>query len=163
MERIEKPSGGRHRRLLKVTAGNLRNSHIYIAGLYDFFPADVFGGSDKSDAGKPVTIELDGLARTVRTDIPRDGKTGRPRRQFRARSWAREFFSYHGVMPGDVLLLERTGKQNYRLAISKRNGHNRKFIEFFAGIGLVRMGLNVRTPRAHSTRRLVSLPGNTFF
>ncbi|MDP6381547.1 MAG: hypothetical protein QF662_09405, partial [Phycisphaerae bacterium] len=127
--------------LIRVTAGNLRNSHIYITGLHDFFPADAFGGPEKSDAGNLVTIELDGLARSVRTDIPRDSKTGRPRRQFRARGWAREFFSHHGVMPGDVLSFERTGKRNYRLSISKRNGHNRRFLEFFAGIGLMRMGL----------------------
>lgn len=141
MAQIEEPGNGRRRRLIEVTAGNLRNSHIYITGLHDFFPDDALGGSDKNDAGRPVAIELDGLARTVRTDIPRDSKTGRPRRQFRARGWAREFFSYHGVMPGDLLSLERMGKRNYRLAISKRNGHSRKFLEFFAGIGLVRLGL----------------------
>ena len=141
MERIEEPANGRNRRLIEVTAGNLRNSHIYITGLHEFFPADALGGPDKSNPGKPVTIELDGLARTVRTDIPRDSRTGGPRRQFRARGWAREFFSCHGVMPGDVLSLERTGKRHYRLAISKRNGHSRRFLEFFAGIGLVRLGL----------------------
>jgi len=141
MEQIEKPGNGRHRRLIRVTAGNLGNDHIYITGLHDFFPADAIGGADKSKAGKPVTIELDGLTRTVRTDIPRDKKTGRPRRHFRARRWAREFFSHHGVMPGDVLSLERTGRRKYRLTVSTRNGHSRKFIEFFAGIGLVRLGL----------------------
>lgn len=141
MEQTDKPGNGRCRRLIEVTAGNLRNSHIYITGMHDFFPSDAIGGSNKNNPGKPVAIELDGIGSTVRTDIPRDRKTGRPRREFRARSWARAFFAHHGVMAGDVLSLERTGKRNYRLAINKRNGHQRKFLEFFAGMGLVRLGL----------------------
>jgi DNA (cytosine-5)-methyltransferase 1 len=141
MEQTDKPGNGRCRRLIEVTAGNLRNNHIYITGMHDFFPSDTLGGPDKNDLGKPVAIELDGLPRIVRTDIPRDAKTGRPRRQFRARGWAREFFAHHGVMPGDVLSLERMGKRSYRLAINKRNGHKWRFMEFFAGIGLVRLGL----------------------
>jgi len=102
MEQIEKPGDGRYSRLIRVTGGTLRHNHIYITGVHDFFPAGAIGGSDRSNAGKPVTIELDGLARTVRTDIPRDGKTGRPRRPFRARGWAREFFAHHEVMPGNT-------------------------------------------------------------
>ena len=141
MQQIEMSGKGRCTRLIEVTGGNLRNNHIYITGLHDFFPRDALGGSDKTNLGKPVTIELDGLGKTVRTDIPRDGNTGRPRRQFRARGWAREFFTHHGIMPGDVLSLERTGRRKYRLTISKRNGNHLKFMEFFAGIGLVRLGL----------------------
>ena len=141
MEQTDDSGNGRTRRLIEVTAGNLRHNHVYITGLHDFFPPDALGGSTKNDPGKLLTIELDGLARSVRTDIPRDRKTGRPRRQFRARSWAREFFAHHGITAGDVLSLERTGKRNYLLAISKRNGHTHKFMEFFAGIGLVRLGL----------------------
>jgi len=139
MTRAQEPANGRKRRLIEVTPGNLRNSHVYITGMRDFFPTDAFGGATKSTMGATITIELDGLAKTVITDIPCDAKTGQPRGQFRSRSWVREFFEHHAVTPGDVLSLERTGKRCYRLAVSKRNGHT--FMEFFAGIGLVRLGL----------------------
>ena len=33
------------KRLLRVTAGNLRQYHIYINGHYDFFPKDAVGGA----------------------------------------------------------------------------------------------------------------------
>ena len=33
------------KRLLRVTAGNLRQSHLYVNGHYDFFPPDCIGGA----------------------------------------------------------------------------------------------------------------------
>ncbi len=126
-------------RLIRVTGGNLRNNHIYLTGLQGFFPPDVFEGL-RGQPGKPITIELAGLAKNIRTDIPMDGRTGRPRRHFRARGWVREFFSHHRIAAGDVLSIERTGKRHYRLS-AKQHGHGLRFAEFFAGIGLVRLGL----------------------
>jgi len=132
---------GSKTRLIEVTSGNLAHGHIYISALKDFFPPDAFGGCVCAEAGNPVVIELEGLNSLVRTDIPRDRRTGRPRGQFRARAWAKPFFRHHGLAPGDVLSLERTGVRSYRLSVNRRNGGEQKFLEFFAGIGLVRMGL----------------------
>ena len=36
------------KRLIRVTAGNLRHNQIYVAGHYDFFPPDCLGASRKS-------------------------------------------------------------------------------------------------------------------
>ena len=80
------------KRLLRVTAGNLRHRHIYINGHYDFFPPDCVGGARRSADGGTIDIYLDGLNRTIRTDIGRDAKTGKPRRFFRSRGWVRQFF-----------------------------------------------------------------------
>lgn len=38
------------KRLLRVTAGNLRQNHIYINGHYDFFPKDALGGVSAAQA-----------------------------------------------------------------------------------------------------------------
>lgn len=35
-------------RLLTVTPGNVRQNHLYVRGLYDFFPRDCIGPSRKS-------------------------------------------------------------------------------------------------------------------
>jgi len=132
------------RRYIEITSGNIRNSHVYITGHHDFFPKDAFGASNaKSGLGQPVRIELMGLGTRIQTDIPRDTQTGKPRRQFRARHWVKAFFESNSVAPGDTLCLERTGRRNYRLSVAARASSELEmtFIEFFAGIGLVRLGL----------------------
>lgn len=128
-------------RIIEISEGNIRNSHIYITGLCDFFPTDAFGGPTEGQVGKPITIELTGLDREVQTDIPCDSRTGRPRRHFRARRWARDFFRYHDVRAGDKLRLDRTGIRRYRLSLASGKASRPRFLEFFAGIGLVRMAL----------------------
>ena len=139
---------GDRKRLIRVTAGNLRNSHISIAGHHDFFPADCYGGAGRSKSvlGTPVSIELDGLGKTIETDIARDSKTGRPRREFRGRSWVREFFARHRVASGDTLELKRLSQRRYKLSVAGHSAAAAKptFAEFFAGIGLVRMGLEAQ-------------------
>jgi len=144
------------KRLIRVTAGNLRNSHIYITGHYDFFPTDCIGGSCRSERGMPVRIRLDGLNITIETDIPRDANTGKPRREFRARKWVREFFRHHDTHTGDVLAIEKVGERDYRLypfqTASERNqdwrevistapeGDGPTVLEVFAGCGGMALG-----------------------
>ncbi|MCJ7544070.1 MAG: DNA cytosine methyltransferase [Phycisphaerae bacterium] len=145
------------KRLIRVTAGNLRNSHIYITGHYDFFPNDCIGSSRRSGGnGKPISIQLEGLNRTVRTDIASDGATGKPRRLLRGRSWVREFFEHHRIHTGDVLALERIGERGYRLypfhATGRRDydwgnvlkreleGAGPTVLELFAGCGGLALG-----------------------
>lgn len=104
------------KRLLRVTKGNLRNNHLYVHGHYDFFPADSIGASKrKNGKGTAIRIFLEGLNRTIETDIGSDARTGEPRRFFRGRTWVREFYDHHGISTGDVLALERIGKREYRL------------------------------------------------
>jgi len=147
---------GEKKRLIRVTAGNLRNSHIYITGHYDFFPGDCIGGSRRSEKAEPIKIWLEGLNRTVETDIARDAKTGRPRQVFRKRKWVREFFEHHGIQTGDVLALEKVGDREYRLypfhTARDRNHDWREFVseplegdgptvlELFAGCGGMALG-----------------------
>lgn len=132
---------------ITITPGNLRNNHVYIASGDNFFPKDSIGSSSvrtgTGTPGRPVTVELVGLDRRIVTDIPSDARTGKPRRQFRNRSWAHDFFRRHQIVVGDVLRLERVGTRNYRLTVAHktRNETGLTFLEFFAGIGLMRLGL----------------------
>ncbi len=148
------------KRLLRVTAGNLRNDHIYVAGHYDFFPTDCIGASRRSDNGNghgvPIAIQLTGLKQTVETDIGTDSRTGKPRRMFRGRQWVREFFEKHAIQPGDVLALERLDERRYRLypfstAADRKHdwhtflqepppGRGPTVLELFAGCGGMALG-----------------------
>jgi len=102
--------------LLRVTEGNLRNSHLYVHGHYDFFPGDCIGGPKRQNGnGAAIRIFLEGLNRAIETDIGSDARTGAPRRFFRGRTWVREFYQFHEIGTGDVLALERVGKREYRL------------------------------------------------
>ena len=139
------PSNGRkteQRRLLHVTAGNLRHWHVYVNGHYDFFPPDCIGGAKRSVDCRTIDIHLDGLNQTVTTDIGRDAKTGKPRGFFRARGWVRRFYEHHSVTPGTFLVLERLSERTYRLSVQASNESvPLECAEFFAGIGLVRLAL----------------------
>ncbi len=110
------------KRLLRITAGNLRNHHIYIRGHYDFFPNELVQVAVDDDS-RSIQIFLVGLSESIDTDIAFDPTTGKPRGFFRGRSWVRRFFEHHKIKTGDVLALERLNGRSYRLYpfASKKN------------------------------------------
>jgi hypothetical protein len=135
-----------HRRLLKVTAGNLRNSHRYVRGHLDFFPADIIGPARRTAASNghgSIELVLDGLDRTIQTDIPRDPKTGKPRNFLRDRRSIGKFFRHHRISAGATVALERIGERKYFLSLAGAEPPpaRPRAAEFFAGIGLVRLAL----------------------
>ena len=133
------------KRLLQVTAANLRHSHLYVTGHYDFFPKAAFGAAKRNGNGQgAIEIFFDGLNESIATDIGRDAKSGKPRGFLRARGWIRRFYEFHEVKPGAVLSLEKLSEKKYRLSVSSQaNGSPvpLRAAEFFAGIGLVRLAL----------------------
>jgi DNA (cytosine-5)-methyltransferase 1 len=139
-------TNGTSRRLLRITAGNIRNHHIYVRHHYDFFPSDCIGPSQKRSVEECRDIELvlDGLNESVKTDIGANAATGKPRGFFRGRQWVRRFFKENDVQAGDLLSLERIEPRLYRLSVARRascQGKSYTAAEFFAGIGLVRFAL----------------------
>jgi hypothetical protein len=95
-------------RLFRVTAGNLRQNHLYITGQRDFFPHDCIGAAKRSNNGHgAVEVVLDGLGETVTTDIGSDAATGKARGFLRGRGWMRRFDEHHRVAAGTVLAMER--------------------------------------------------------
>lgn len=136
--------GQEQKRLIQITAGNIEHTHIPVTGLKGFLPKDCIGGPKKGQAprSRPIHIKLDGLDKTVETDIGSDARTGKPRRQFRGRSWVKQFFQYHGIRPGDELELKLLGERVYRLrVVPPRPQDGIRVAEFFAGIGLVRLAM----------------------
>jgi hypothetical protein len=87
--------------ILKVTAGNLRQNHLYIRGHLDFFPPDAIGPARRNGNGHGgIDLYLDGLDQTIHTDIPRDAKTGKPRHFFRDRQSIGRFYQHNQVTEG---------------------------------------------------------------
>ena len=66
-------------RVIELTAGAIKNEKLNIrsCGL-DFFPKGILGGPTKSKKGTQITIKALGLPSPIKTDIPTDGRTGRP-------------------------------------------------------------------------------------
>ncbi len=104
------------RRLIPLTRGNLRNSHVYITQHHDFFPKECYGKSTSGKgAGKKIRLIVDGLPQAVETDIATNGGTGRPRNFFRQRAWVNRFFKHHGLREGDVVAIERLDVFTYHV------------------------------------------------
>lgn len=111
------------KRTITITAGNLVNGSFPLSGVLDFFPRDCFGPSSRAKGlGRHVTLEVQGLARTVETDIPTDKASGKPRPLFRERAWTKEFFKRNGVRVGDKVIITQVGARRY--SVRPANGRH---------------------------------------
>jgi len=82
----------------------------------NFFPPDVFGGSSQAKGlGTPITLNVDGLSKPIKTDIPTDIKTGKPRWIFRRRNWVIQFVRYHKLLPRDNVIIRRITERTYEI------------------------------------------------
>ncbi|MGD8787679.1 MAG: DNA methyltransferase, partial [Phycisphaerales bacterium] len=103
-------------RVIKLTAGAIKNNKLNIRACGpDFFPEDVIGGCTKTNLGNQITINVAGLITPIKTDIPTDKKTGKPRWVFRKRSWVREFVQYHKLRPDDIVRINRIDERTYEV------------------------------------------------
>ncbi|MCK4294446.1 MAG: hypothetical protein KAY65_14705 [Planctomycetes bacterium] len=86
-----------------------------------FFPEDVFGShSREAGIGTQITLKAEGLVQPIKTDIPTDKDTGRPRWLFRDRAWVKSFLQSNKLKAGDSVLIRRDGQRRYSLVA---NGH----------------------------------------
>lgn len=107
------PSNG-HGRLIgevAVTQCNIDHNHIYLRSIFDRFPADAKGGSNKASAAKKeLTIDW-GNPEAVRTDLDGDKKF------FRARGWIVRFYKLNRAKAGDKVRIEETAPYRYRVSL----------------------------------------------
>ncbi|MGD0572278.1 MAG: DNA (cytosine-5-)-methyltransferase [Sedimentisphaerales bacterium] len=148
------------KRLISITEANLKksNRHIYISGHHDFFPKECYGESNgKNHLGKEMTLIVEGITESVKSDIGMETGNGRPRNFFRKRSWVGKFFEKHHLQAGDVVAIERLGRYTYRISPfenkNMREGANipehwpevdkskPSVIDLFAGCGGLSIGL----------------------
>jgi len=106
---------------ITVAAQKYGNLNIRQCGR-DFFPPDVYGSSArKKGIGVPITLKVKGLSKPVKTDIPTDTSTGRPRWLFRERTWVREFINRNNLAPGNIVTIRRIGTRTYELTADNGN------------------------------------------
>ena len=118
--------------VLKVTHELLTEGNVRVGRLIDgLIPRDVLGSSSKGKGkGRELTLNLSGLNRIIKTDIPKDKKI------FRRRAEIREFARFHNLQIGDKLYLEQMERYVCRLRPSTKQF---TFIDLFAGIGGMRL------------------------
>lgn len=123
--------------VLELSSGAIRNNKLNIrsCGL-DFFPDGILGGSTKDNLGQQITIQADGLSAPIKTDIPTDKRSGRPRWFFRERTWVSDFIQSNSLIAGDKVVIRRISNKKYELIPHLRK---LKFIDLFAGIGGTRL------------------------
>jgi len=114
-------------RVIKLTPAAQKYGNLNISSCgKDFFPPDVFGGpSEEAGLGTEITIQADGLSNPIKTDIPSDKKTGRPRWIFRKRSWVKEFVRYHNLKPDDTVRISRIDNRTYEVVPENNHGQRR--------------------------------------
>lgn len=75
---LPNPTGERVLGAIRITEGNIANSHIYLRSIFSRFPNDAVGGSNKSNAARrnitvdwggpdPIITDLDGEKKIFRT------------------------------------------------------------------------------------------------
>jgi hypothetical protein len=111
------------RREVSLTAGNLRNGHIYLKAILDFFPSQAVGGSDSTQlADRLLTVTfIPGV--TVQSDITGRDRLKRPGRSkhcfLRNRGAVRDFFERSGAQAGDVAEIIKTGPYAYTFSLAE--------------------------------------------
>jgi MoxR-like ATPase len=101
---------------VRLAGGAIRNSYLTLRGHLEFFPEDSIGGNTDAEAGELLTLEVDGLQESVKTDI------NGPKQRFRARGVWNRFFEEQGLDEGDVVEIQRLGSHHYRVAVAERDG-----------------------------------------
>jgi len=84
-----------------LTAGNLRNFHIYLRSFEALIPDGGIGGSNARELGTPFTVVFQ-PGSTIETDVAGDKMILRDRKA------VREFFEATAADVGDVAVVERT-------------------------------------------------------
>jgi hypothetical protein len=108
---VSRAANGRLIGEIEITQGNIDNNHIYLRSIFDKFPADAKGGSNKASAAKKEIIVDWGDPDAVRTDLDSQKKF------FRARGWIGRFYKLNRAKAGDKVRIEETAPYRYRVSL----------------------------------------------
>lgn len=105
-------------KIIELTSAAHKHGNLNIRACgTDFFPETIFGGSSKSKGlGQQIFLKVDGFDETIKTDIPTDKISGRPRWIFRERAWVKRFVQLHKLKPGDHVRIRRIGSLEFRVS-----------------------------------------------
>ena len=87
-------SAGHRKRLVCVNSANIRESHLFLTGHTDLFPADCFSPSTAgTGTAKELRLHAAGIPEPVYTGIPIEARAAKPHLCFRKRARARAFLA----------------------------------------------------------------------
>jgi DNA modification methylase len=95
-----------------VTAGNIRNGHLYVRDFLWFFPKSILRGERVGADAENCLLELDGIG-VIETDIDPDKGI------FRWRGW-KKFFKRHSVNEGDEVVFSRRKRNEFDVRVARR-------------------------------------------
>ena len=95
-----------------LTGGNIRNSHIHLSSVIQFFPEDAIGGRNKTEVATKTIRVTFSPGSTIDTDI--DGT----KKLLRARGAITDFFARSGAMEGDMVRIYRTAPYEFDFSIN---------------------------------------------
>jgi hypothetical protein len=99
---------------VEINDANIRNDHIYLGDVIDFFPSDAVGGPNSASASpNKITVEFESGG-NVETDVAGDKKI------LRSRGAVREFFQRTKASGGDRVLITKTAGRHFRFELVKR-------------------------------------------
>ena len=100
--------------VVRLTGGNIRNSHIYLRTVQRLLPPDVIGGANASAAARrQFTVTFD-PGPTIETDVAEDKMI------LRARGPVRAFFAASGALEGDKVVIKRTAPYALHISLQPR-------------------------------------------
>ena len=132
-------------KVIALSHADIKNSKIRFTSCgRGFFPADSFGGTNASQAGKYITLIIAGLNSKIKTDLPTD-KRGVPRWFPRNRSWCKIFFNQYNLKAGDKVSIKRIENYTYKVAplstTKNHKSHNVRVMSLFSGCGGMDLGM----------------------
>ena len=129
-------------RIIEITDAAHQHGNLNLSSCgKEFFPGDVFGGSSRAKGiGTFIVLKISGINHFIKTDIPTDGTTGKPRWFFRERSWVKFFVRTHQLKTGDKIIITRSSERTYK--ISPVNGSKKKTQQTEDDIKLDSFGLH---------------------
>lgn len=98
---------------VRLSGGNIRNHHINLRSIASLFPADVFGGSDRTKIAPRQLMVTFRPGEVIETDIDDTKKI------FRARGAVGDFFRLAQAREGDIVDVSMTGP--YAVSVTLRH------------------------------------------
>jgi hypothetical protein len=102
---------------IKITSAAQKHGNLNLSRCgKDFFPKDTVGSSSrKKGVGIPIIIKAEGLLQPIKTDIPSDNKSGKPRGFFRDRAWVKNFVKINKLNSGDKITVCHITPRKYSI------------------------------------------------
>lgn len=94
-----------------LSQGNINQGHFYLPRGSDLFPADSFGGKNKSKLAKLFDVKFSGTGETVQTDIDTTKSLFRS-----TRGESRRFIEKYKLSAGDSIYIIKTGDREFTVS-----------------------------------------------